>query len=71
MRYQIHLKGHLDARWREWFGGFEIDHLEGGTTVLTGEVSDQSALHGQLARVRDLGLTIISIQAIPEPSSVL
>lgn len=65
-RYQIVLRGHVDARWSEWFEGFEIDRLENGTTLLSGAAIDQSALHGQLARIRDLGLTILSVQAVPK-----
>ena len=66
--YQIHLQGHLDAHWTEWFEDFEINHLKNGTTILTGNISDQSALHGQLAKIRDLGLVILSVQAVPERS---
>jgi hypothetical protein len=66
--YQIRVKNHLDTQWTGWFGGMTIT-LEGeGVTVLTGPVADQAALHGLLKRVRDLGLTLLSVNPVqPEP----
>jgi hypothetical protein len=60
-QYQIRVKGQLDERWADWFGGMEIKS-EGGFTTLSGFVSDQAALHGILSRIRDLGLPLISAQ---------
>jgi hypothetical protein len=60
-RYEIRLTGHLDARWAARFDGLAILHEADGTTVLSGEVADQSALHGLLQRVRDLGIPLISV----------
>ena len=60
--YQIRIKGHLDGSWSEWLGGLEISPLENGETVLTGPVRDQSALHGLLAKIRDLGLPLIAVE---------
>ena len=60
MIYQIRIKGHLGARWADWFGGMTITRQEGGETLLTGPVADQAALHGLLRKVRDLGMPLIS-----------
>ena len=62
--YEFRLKGHLDDRWSEWFGGLAVQRQEDGTTVLVGPVVDQAALHGVLNGIRDLGLTIISVQRV-------
>jgi hypothetical protein len=62
--YEFRLKGHLDDRWSKWFGGLAVQRQEDGTTVLVGPVVDQTALHGVLNRIRDLGLTIISVQRV-------
>ncbi len=61
--YEIHLKGVLDPSWSEWFDGFSIT-THGNETVLNGIVIDQSALHGILAKINDLGLPIISVEKI-------
>jgi hypothetical protein len=69
--YQIRLKGQLGSEWAEWFGGLTITLDDDGTTLLTGPVLDQAALHGLLKKVRDLGLTLISINPIePDPAEV-
>jgi hypothetical protein len=66
--YEIRLQGHLDTRWSAWLDGLEITPTSDGTTVIHGPVADQAALHGLLARVRDIGLPLISItQAEPSP----
>lgn len=62
--YQIRIKGQLDGSWSEWFEGLSITPEEDGTTVLTGSVADQPALHGLLARIRDLGLPLLSVNRI-------
>ncbi len=59
--FEIRIKGHLDARWSAWFDGLTVNRESDGTTVLHGPVTDQSALHGLLQRVRDLGLELISV----------
>jgi hypothetical protein len=59
--YEIKLRGHLDAYWAEWFDGLTVTHDEDGSTVLCGPISDQAALHGLLAKVRDLGLPLLSV----------
>ena len=60
-RYEIRLTGHLDARWAAWFDGLTVRHEGDGTTLISGPVADQAALHGLLQRVRDLGLPLVSV----------
>ena len=62
--YQIRIKGHLNSSWSEWFEGLSMTHEEDGTTVLTGPVADQPALHGLLVKIRDLGLPLVSVNAL-------
>ena len=59
--YEIRLNGHLDARWSARFDGLALRHEAVGTTVLSGHVADQAALHGLLQRVRDLGIPLVSV----------
>jgi hypothetical protein len=67
--YEIRIKGHLADRWVHWFGGLTITLEEDGNTLLTGQVVDQSALHGLLRKVRDLGMPLLSVCAA-QPSEV-
>ena len=60
-RYEIRLAGHLDARWAALFDGLALRHEVDGTTVLSGEVADQAALHGLLQRVRDLAIPLVAV----------
>jgi hypothetical protein len=62
--YEIRLKGHLDGRWSDWFEGLTITLEEDGNTLLSGPVVDQAALHGLLKRVRDLGITLVSVNFV-------
>ena len=59
--YQICLEGKLDERWLRWFEGLEVTSIADDQTIIRGEF-DQSALHGLLNRIRDLGVTLISVQ---------
>ena len=63
-RYEIQLAGHLDAHWATWFDGLTVSREADGTTVISGLVTDQSALHGLLQRVRDLGLPLVSVNRV-------
>ncbi len=65
--YKIRVKGHLGGRWSEWFDGLEITNLENGEAMLSGDIVDQAALHGVLAKVRDLGLPLISVTRAEPP----
>lgn len=62
--YEIRLKGHLDARWAAWFDGMSLTNTSDGTTVVSGPVLDQAALHGLLQKVRDVGLPLVSVTQI-------
>ncbi len=62
-RYEILVKGRLDAAWSDWFDHFEIVYHE-GDTLLTGPVTDQSALLGMLLKLHDLGLTVITVNPV-------
>ena len=62
--YEIRVREHLDNCWASRFDGFFISHEEDGTTVLTGPIADQAALHGLLIKMRDLGLTLLSVNRV-------
>lgn len=61
-QYIIVFKGHLDERRAQWFDGMDITQQPSGETVLSGPVTDQAALHGMLARLRDLGLPLLLVR---------
>lgn len=65
--YVIRLGGRLDPRFAGWFEPLELTAEDGGTT-LRGPIDDQSALHGVLARIRDLGLPLLSIAPASDPA---
>ena len=62
--YMIRIKGHLAPFWAETFGGMRLTLTRNGETLITGPVADQAALHGLLAMIRDLNLTLISVKRI-------
>lgn len=66
--YTIRIKGHLAPRWSEWFAGMAITQTESGETLLSGLIADQAALHGLLAKIRDLNLALVSVTPV-EPKS--
>jgi len=59
--YVIRIKGLLDPHW-DWLEGMTVTHLEAGETLLSGPIVDQAALHGLLSRIRDLNLTLLSVE---------
>jgi hypothetical protein len=63
-RYEIQIQGRLDARWAAQFDGLSMRHEVDGTTVLSGPVTDQAALHGLLAQIRDLALPLIAVTQV-------
>lgn len=67
-RFEIRIQEYIASDWSDWLDGFSVTHDTARQTILTGVIQDQSALHGLLARIRDLGLTLISVhQVSPEP----
>jgi len=63
MRCEIRVEGVLDERWSGWFDGLQIaSQPSSGVTVIAGQVADQAALHGLLAKIRDLGLPLLSVR---------
>jgi hypothetical protein len=62
--FEIKVGGHLDAHWSDRLGGLTIHHDSRGNTLLTGIITDQAALHGILVQIRDLGLTLISLNPL-------
>ena len=62
--YRITIKGHLDSEWSDWFDGLTITLKEHGETILTGPIVDQTALHGVLIKIRDLGLPLLSLTRV-------
>jgi hypothetical protein len=68
-RYEIRLQGHLAARWSTWFDGLTLTNKPDGTTVISGTVADQAALHGLLQKARDVGLPLLSVTSVDADSS--
>ncbi len=62
--YEIRVRGHLRGDWTGWFDGFRLRRDAGGVTVLSGLVVDQAALHGLVAKLRDLNLELISLNPV-------
>jgi hypothetical protein len=59
--YRIRVRGQLDPTWAEWLDGFEVRWDSPHSSVLTGRVPDQAALHGVLTRLYDLGLHLLAV----------
>ncbi len=64
MVYEIRFKGHLGAEWADWFGGLSITLEANGITLLTGQAADQAVLYGWLKKIRDLGLSLLSVNCV-------
>ena len=60
--YEIQVEGTLDDGWSEWLGGLDVRPMASGVTVLTGPIRDQTALHGLLNKIRDLGLPLLDLE---------
>ncbi len=65
VQYEIRVQGHLGTHWAAWFDGLAITTQDDGTTVISGVVIDQAALHGHLQKLRDVGIPLISLTHIP------
>jgi hypothetical protein len=63
---EIRVKGRIDENWKEWFEGLSITHTDENETVLSGEVADQAALYGYIAKLRDLGLPLVLVKPSEE-----
>lgn len=63
--YRIQVAGRLQPSWSPWFGEVDVAEDGDGTTSITGPMPDQAALHGLLSKVRDLGLTLVSVDRCP------
>lgn len=63
MIYEIRIRGHLGQPWQDWFEGLTLTLETDGSTLLTGPVVDQAALHGILKKVRDLGMPLLSVSS--------
>jgi len=59
--YEIRVEGQLPSDWSSWFEGLEIQYGPHGESILSGFLADQAALHGVLAKIRDLNLKLISV----------
>lgn len=60
--YRLRVDGHLEEHWSPWLADLTLTREVDGTTTLTGEIADQAQLHGLLARIRDLGVTLLAVQ---------
>ena len=58
---EIRVKGQIDEHWSDWFDDLTITHTDQDETILSGTVVDQAALYGLLAKLRDLGLPLLSV----------
>jgi len=61
--YEIRVEGVLDEGWADWFGGLRVTS-EGTQKLISGQLADQPALHGLLAKIRDLGLSLVSVRRL-------
>jgi hypothetical protein len=66
--YHLRIEGHLDQYWSPWFGDLTLTQESDGTTSLTGVILDQAELHGLLNKIRNLGVTLISVALVDPPT---
>jgi hypothetical protein len=64
VHYEIRVNGVLGSGWSAWFDGLQVTSDQHGQTTIAGPVVDQAALHGLLAKVRDLGLELLAVRRI-------
>ncbi len=62
MHYEIRVSGVLGSGWSAWFEGLQVTSDEHSQTIIAGPIADQAALHGVLAKVRDLGLELLEVR---------
>ena len=66
--YEIRVESHLDQRWLEWFDGITLSYADNGETILIGAMQDQAELYSMLMKMRDLGLTLVSVRRVQSGS---
>jgi hypothetical protein len=62
VHYEIRVNGVLGSGWSAWFDGLEVASDDCGQTTIAGPIADQAALHGLLAKIRDLGLELLEVR---------
>ena len=67
MYYAIRVQGHLGPSWQDRFGGLCIEQQETGTSLLSGALPDQAALHGVLLQITRLRLVLLSLETSEAP----
>lgn len=60
--YEIRVEEHLSEQWSEWLDGMHLSYEDQDETVLIGALPDQAALYGVLIKIRNLGLTLLSVR---------
>ena len=68
--YRLRVDGHLGEHWSAWLAGLTLTHEGDGTTTLTADIADQAQLHGLLARIRDLGVTLLAVEALDAAAGI-
>ncbi len=66
--YEIRLQEHITLDWSSWMITAAVTHSDDGITTVVGQIQDQAALHGALAKIRDLGVVILSVTRLPKPA---
>ena len=71
VRHQVRVRvqGELPTTWSSVFSDLAVAAEPDGTTLVSGELADQAAVHGLLASIRDLGLSLISVETVAIPSA--
>jgi hypothetical protein len=64
LKVEIRVKGQIDDQWSEWFEGLKITYGDQNDAILTGDVVDQAALYGLLAKLRNLGLPLVAVDSV-------
>jgi hypothetical protein len=60
-RAEIRIQERLDPQWADWLDGFTLSYTKQNETILTGCVPDQAALYGLIAKLRDMGVKLLSV----------
>jgi len=68
--FEIHVKGHLDSDWSDWFENMDIRLLDNGETILSGPIVDQAALMGILNKLNRLNLTLLSVSEVSKKNNI-